>query len=628
MHYSKIFKSQFFEFWNLLFFLAGFFFIIQHIFLGFYHFHECDSSILYDYLKDQPLINMNYFINNFSPDVFTNIRLWLAKVSIEIPFLPLKKFIQLPYVSTYTPLMGLFFGGLSNETYKWFYYFSSLINGFVLLLTSTIFYLTNIKLNISKPISFFFASLLLTFYATNSYSYHLGSTIWYLLSISLGIYILLIENKILKDLSSAILTFLSYPYILWYFSELFIIIIFSFYNKKLNFKFILDTFINLFKGRFLTIISIFLNIVLFFPVNSGYRGGPDIRGLYTIFSFEPLNNINNNFAIIFSIILYMFLLLGVLSFRNTLMKFFTLENFNFKNKSLLKVIDFDNRSLVFLHCFSFIFIVMILVIVRKLSFTTSRHSIFIIPSLLLLISFGAEEFIKKIKNKFDFNLNKFITPLIISFISFTFFISTNSNLQRIDILKSNNIPSSINDFVKSNNDITYSIIGCSPHYKYANFDEKRINYNKKISNKLSNLYSTGKKLVISQRPIISKKKGEFDNEFTQYLFFDKPSFGDTINVKSKKVKIKIIGKPFISKTSIYYDSLNKNSKIYNLFHSFRILKTFYINKFKPSQIMKNNSNNLEIYNWYDFYTKSTGEEYRYPRPNDIWLIPIEVEKLN
>ena len=628
MHYSKIFKSQFFEFWNLLFFLAGFFFIFQHIFLGFYHFHECDSSILYDYLKDQPLINMNYFINNFSPDIFTNIRLWLAKVSIKIPFLPLRKFIQLPYVSTYTPLMGLFLGGLSTQTYKWFYYFSSLINGFALLFSSTIFYLTSIKLNLSKPISFFFASLLLTFYATNSYSYHLGSTVWYLLSISLGIYILLIENKILKDLSSAILPFLSYPFILWCFSELLIIIIYSFYNEKINSKNVLNILINLLKTRFLTIISIFLNIILFFPVNSGYRGGPDIRGLYTIFSFEPLNIINNNFVIFFSITLYFFLLLGVLSYKNILKKFFNLKNFNLKNKSLLKGIYFDNRSLVFLQCFSFICLVVILVLIRKLSFTTSRHSIFIIPSLILLMSFGAEEFIKKINSKFDFNVNKLLTPLIIAFVSFTFFISTNSNLQRIDILKSNNIPSSINDFVKSNNDISYSIIGCSPHYKYANFDEKKINYNKKIPNKLSNLYSTGKKLLISQRPIISQKKGEFDNEFTQYLFFDKPSLGDIINVKSKKVKIKIIGKPFISKTSIYYDSLNKNSKIYNLFHAFRILKTFYINKFKPSQIIKNNNNNLEIYNWYEFYTKSTGEEYRYPRPNDIWLIPIEVEKLN
>ena len=149
-----------------------------------------------------------------------------------------------------------------------------------------------------------------------------------------------------------------------------------------------------------------------------------------------------------------------------------------------------------------------------------------------------------------------------------------------------------------------------------------------LRNTLQRYKKNKKKLLISQRPIISQKKGEFDNEFTQYLFFDKPRFGDIINIKSKKVKIKIIGKPFISKTSIYYDSLNKNSKIYNLFHSLRFLKTFYINKFKPSQISNNNRNNLEIYNWYDFYAKSTGEEYRYPRPNDIWLIPIEVERLN
>ena len=41
-----------------------------------------------------------------------------------------------------------------------------------------------------------------------------------------------------------------------------------------------------------------------------------------------------------------------------------------------------------------------------------------------------------------------------------------------------------------------------------------------------------------------------------------------------------------------------------------------------------NKANKAIYDFYDFYSKATGEEYRYPRPNDIWLIPVKIEKIN
>ena len=88
------------------------------------------------------------------------------------------------------------------------------------------------------------------------------------------------------------------------------------------------------------------------------------------------------------------------------------------------------------------------------------------------------------------------------------------------------------------------------------------------------------------------------------------------------------GKTLYKKTAIYFDSLNQNSEIFNLFHFFRKVKSKYINIFQPSKIESNNISNSLIYDWYDFYSRATGEEYRYPRPNDIWLIPLKVEKLN
>ena len=104
--------------------------------------------------------------------------------------------------------------------------------------------------------------------------------------------------------------------------------------------------------------------------------------------------------------------------------------------------------------------------------------------------------------------------------------------------------------------------------------------------------------------------------------------GDEINVYSKNVKFSIISEPFISKTGVYYDALNKNSKFSNLFHFFRGFKTIIIRNFFPEKVEFNNKANKAIYDFYDFYSKTTGEEYRYPRPNDIWLIPVKIEKIN
>ena len=264
---------------------------------------------------------------------------------------------------------------------------------------------------------------------------------------------------------------------------------------------------------------------------------------------------------------------------------------------------------------------------RKLTFTTTRHSLFILPTILTIASFGAESLIIKLKENNIFSSSKITSFFIISFITFTFFISNYSNFQRVDILKRDGIPNSIINFVKNSDNLGYTIIGCSPQYKYANFDRKELIYNRKEPHNMVDLYKPGNKLLISQRPIISKSSGEFNNELGKYLFFGKPTFGDEIKVFSKNIKVKVVAEPYILKTQVYYDSLNKSSKTYNLFHLLNKLKNLYIAKFDSDKINSNELNNLEIYDWYNFYSKATGEEYRYPRPNDIWLVPIKVEDL-
>ena len=85
--------------------------------------------------------------------------------------------------------MGLIFGIFSGKNFEDFAIISNFINGIALIISSSLLFFTFQNLNFSKRISFAISSLLLTFYATNSYSYHLGSTIWYVFSISLAIFL-------------------------------------------------------------------------------------------------------------------------------------------------------------------------------------------------------------------------------------------------------------------------------------------------------------------------------------------------------------------------------------------------------------------------------------------------------
>ena len=99
------FHRHFCEYWNLLFIFALLIFIFQHLYFGFVHFHDCDSSVFYEYLDKTSISRMKSFIDKFSPSQLVNIRYFFADLSQKISFFPLKKFTQLSYISTYTPLM-------------------------------------------------------------------------------------------------------------------------------------------------------------------------------------------------------------------------------------------------------------------------------------------------------------------------------------------------------------------------------------------------------------------------------------------------------------------------------------------------------------------------------------------
>ena len=200
----KFIKNKYLDFWNLLFIFILIFYSFQHSYFSAIHFHEGDSSSLFEFMKDDSTNeSMKSFIREVTPDFLLHFRLKISELSQYIPFKPLKKFIQLPYLSTYPALMGFIYSKITISSYESFYRIASFITGLALQISSLLLYITCIRVNYSKRVGFIISSLLLTFYGTNSYSYHLGSTIWYIFSISVGIFLLTFEKSFGKDLISS-----------------------------------------------------------------------------------------------------------------------------------------------------------------------------------------------------------------------------------------------------------------------------------------------------------------------------------------------------------------------------------------------------------------------------------------
>ena len=86
--------------WNILFFLAILVFISQHIYLGSLHFHECDSSLIYEWMKYTNLEKINSHLVEVSPQIFYKIRYFFAEASQTIQFKPINSTTLLIHLYT------------------------------------------------------------------------------------------------------------------------------------------------------------------------------------------------------------------------------------------------------------------------------------------------------------------------------------------------------------------------------------------------------------------------------------------------------------------------------------------------------------------------------------------------
>ena len=175
-----------------------------------------------------------------------------------------------------------------------------------------------------------------------------------------------------------------------------------------------------------------------------------------------------------------------------------------KNKKNLKIAFLDNdyfekinnlcKQKIYVNTISFSFLIIfgLLAIFQKLTFSTTRHSLFIIPAILILLAYGLDELSKPFSDKF---LKRLISPFLITLITIFFITSTNSTFKRVDVLKQNHLPKNIMNFVKNMDDKNITMIECSPHYKYADFTKRNLKYDLIKPNKITKLYDAGYKLL-------------------------------------------------------------------------------------------------------------------------------------
>ena len=520
--------------------------LIIHSIISLFHFHECDSSDVYKYLTDSSIFARGHWIGQIwkTGSIFTPIRYLFALVIEIIPFDFVKSLIFLPLKMTYPILSGFIYGLYVPDSFGDFYEYASFMNIFLLMLFIFLFYQSLKFVGISKYISFICSFGFVFLYSLNSYTYHLGSTIWFiygsLLSISSTIYF---HNKVSKyGFCLSLIT--SYPslihffahYIYFYFKR---ITNLNSTSKKSRRRFLFDKLIGLIKSNKIGFLTFFLVVILFLPFNSGQRIGFDYRGFFTPFAFLPQYSEINFLTFLNSIIIFL------LSFYTIYKRLINNINIStsYKNSISLKfAIDITILNLI---------LIIILISFGELSFGLTRHSLFILPYVFFLVAVGLQIIYLDLKKIFPrFLLVKKI--LTITLMTFLLISSTYSAYFRFDPLKADEIPLYIREFASKNNTNTISLVDCDTHYLYNDFLEIRATYNKKEPYKYVPLNFIGKRLLVSQSI----------KEIENFSFNLKK--GDELTTKFKNVRITLVEDPYIKESNVFFDSMNfnKNSLIY------------------------------------------------------------------
>ncbi len=541
--------------------------IVIHSFVARYHFHETDSSLVFYSFKqnsNELFWRLKAHVEKTSLFIFYPIRFFLGITSDYIPIQPLRAALKLSLTTTYSPLQGFLYGIYIPETYEYFYRYSALVNIIFLLLSIFLLYLTNNKYGNFKYISFIFSFGLLGLYQVNSYSYHLGSTIWNICSSCLIIYSINLLDRRKRDIGISIGLLASYT------SILFFLVIISYelfvrdreinnLKKRVTTKnfFIISGLI--FEDYKLSIITFLSTIILFFPFGENLRGNFDIRGLFTPFALVPqYQSINNITYIIFIFFAMNFIITLII-----LLKRFSKNEKNIGYK-------FHNSVI---QVYFFILLLSLMILLGFLQLNTLRHLLFIIPYIFFVSNISFQLVIDKLSNlKFIKSIYK---PLISLLLFSLFSTSIYSSYLRMDPLKVYKIPKEIIEFQlnQTNNSSITEITG-GIHYLYNDFSRMKASYDKKVPYRNLPLDFPGKRLIVTQ-----VAKDVFSN------YDQKLKKGDELKSNHKNIKIILEESPFIIESNTFFDSMN----------------------------------------YHESYEMRSSNSYS--RPNNIYIFPVEIKKI-
>ena len=527
--------------------LSIFIFLIVHSIISLFHFHECDSSEVYKYLTDKSIFSSGHFLGHIwkTGFIFTPLRILFAITISIIPFDFIKSFILFPLKMTYPPLEGLIYGLYVPGSFGPFYEYASFINIIFVIFCILFFYNSLKYVGISKYIAFICSFGFLGLYSVNSYTYHLGSTVWFicgsLISISSTIFFHNKKSKygfIFALIASypALIHFVAHNVYLYFYR----ISKFKLFSNKFQKKILLDKLLLIYESNKIGFITFMVVVSLFLPFNSGNRLNFDYRGFFTPFALFPQYSQISFFTFAFSLILFL------LSAYTLLMRVINKVNISHtykKFKSLQFAIDVSVINLL---------LISFLIFFEKLSFGLTRHSLFILPYIFFLVAAALQMIISEFRNIF-LKFNSFKKPVTLSLFTTLLIISIYSSYLRFDPLKTDEIPSRIREFVSNNNTNTMSLIDCDAHYLYNDFSEIRASYNKKDPNTYVPLDFLGTRLLVTQS---IKEIYNFSLDLKK---------GDELITKNKNVKITLMENPYFKEKQVYFDSMNfnHNSSSYN-----------------------------------------------------------------
>lgn len=550
--------------------LSVFIFLIIHSIISLFHFHECDSSEVYKYLNDQSIFSRGHFLGHIwkTGFIFTPFRILFALIISIIPFYSIKNIILFPLKMTYPPLEGFLYGLHLPNNFGSFYEYASFVNIIFLMFCMLLFYNALKFIGISKYIAFICSFGLLGLYSVNSYTYHLGSTLWFICGslISISSTIFFHDKKSKYGFSLALIT--SYPALIHFIAYILYQYFYRISKIKLlknNFskKLLLNKLYLILESNKIGLITLIFIVVFYLPFNSGNRVDFDYRGFFTPFALLPQYSQISFLTFAFSIILFLLSTYTLLMrITNNLIISCKYKKF----KSLEFAIDVSIINVLF---------IVLLIFFGKLSFGLTRHSLFILPYVFFLVAVALEILLTELR-KICLKVDLFEKVATISLFTTLLVISICSSYLRFDPLKTDEIPLSIREFASNNETNTMTLIDCDSHYLYNDFSEIRASYNKKDPNTYVPIDFLGTRLLVAQS---IRKIENFSINLKK---------GDELITKNKNVKIILMENPYFKEKQVYFDSMN-----------FNLDSSFYQKRDNP-----------------------------YSRPNSVYIFPIKVMSLD